>query len=874
MQLPGPQSTKGAIAFVIWLSWVVCSVGATSTSTSRHTDAHNNKNQTGNHRPHHAPDSTYNRLRSASSSAKEPSPADDHASAALDDIREMVLFLSQKIDDSDARINSLEKKVRAQRATIKKLETDVNDATSFHRYLQSDDNDCLPRFRRTLSGPRCEFKHVIRFRNRTIFNDDAVFNENVEFGNDADCMPQFNSTTRMCSYNNNFTFAGGKTNFREDVRFSDTVKFDGDASFRDHVEMRSDVDFSGSRGDVGFHKPVKFTENVMIQNDSHEIEFKLLDKVKVKFYQDRSFEVDTHMTLYQDVDLKKDLEIDGTLRVHKKSKLDDLELYGYLWVHGYTVLEGTLEVKKQTTMKDRLKVESGGLEVSSHGAHISGTSTLNGDFKLYGNGFVNDDFNVDRKLTASSVLIQHTNSISRNLQQNSHPAPTPAPAPRLEVRGDANFDGTLVADRIRSDDINGQININDVVHKVKAEFRGETVVFGDVRVVNNFVEEQVMTQSRMINSLRSATLSVDRLIANGAVLDGTPFPGTTDEFSNYVIGALKNKNVDVNSLTASRATIGGRSYPHKDPSSDPVKVNIEDIVSNLGLYEGKVLIPNLNSIKLDMVKSITKDMEIIKPKLRVDGIDVALMTHINDLNNKINDLEDSAASARGGMSQDEIVRVLAGASLSVSSLDTSSLKKSSTDVPNVEEVNNIFSNSFVYEPSPPTCTCDRSIIESVVTTDYVRGRVDAGYVDSLGFMTQDDLNGFSSSGDCTCSESDVRSNIDTSFLESLGVSFTSDIPDGCTCSTGDIRGAVDNSYIQDAINQLGISTGGSSCTCSSDDISRVVDRSYIANLGFLDEVPGGSDCVCDIEGVVTKDYISKFGFLDKCPCESGFIFSP
>lgn len=795
------------------------------------------------------------------------------------ELGDMLLFLSQKIDDSVSRIESLEKKVRAQKATIQKLEAEMNDATSFHRYLQSDDNDCLPRFRNTIFGPRCDFKHVIRFQNRTIFNDDAVFSENVEFDSDANCMPTFNETTRMCHYTNNFTFDDGKTNFREDVRFSDIVKFDGDASFRDYVEMRSDVDFSGSRGGVGFHKPVKFTEDVLIQNDGHEIEFKLQDKVKAKFYQDRSFEVDTHTNMYQDVSLKNDLEVDGKLRVHKKTKLEDLELYGYLWVDGYTLLEGTLEVKKESTLKDRLKIESGGLEVSSHGVHIVGTSTLNGQFKLYGDGFVNDNFSVDRKLTASSVLIQNTDSLSRNLQAQGHLHPSPVPAPTrpppvLEVRGDANIDGTLLADKIRSDDINGQIDINDVVNKVKVELRDDTVVFGDVRIANGVGEEQVMTQSRMMNTLSSSTVKMNTLVANQAILDGTPFPGTDDEFSKYVVKVLKNENLDVNSMTANSATIGGKSYPHTDKSS--VKVDIDDVVSNLQIYDGQVTIQNLNAIELNMIKKITQDMQIVPPKLRVDGTDVALMTDINEINEKIDDLKNSNAAAdSGGMSQEEIVRVLAGASLSVSSLDASSLKKESSEVATISEVDTIVGNMFVFDPSPATCTCDKSVVEEIVTTDYVRGKIDASYVDSLGFLTQDDLSGLSSGSDCTCSQNDVQSNIDRSFLDTLGVSFSSDSAEGCSCSTDDIQSAVDKSYIEGVITDLGISTGGSSCTCSANDVSSVVDSSYIANLGFLTEIPA-SDCACDIERVVNKDYISGMGFLDSCPCGGGggFIFDP
>jgi len=143
--------------------------------------------------------------------------------------------MSHKIDDSDQRLRSLEGKVRAQELTIKNLEKQVNSASSLHRYLQEADTDCLPTFVNSSFGPRCDFRYVTRFQDRTIFNDGVVFNENVEFDSDANCMPTYNSTTRMCMLNNNFTFDEGDIIFDFNVRFDEDVRFNDDVAFRDPV---------------------------------------------------------------------------------------------------------------------------------------------------------------------------------------------------------------------------------------------------------------------------------------------------------------------------------------------------------------------------------------------------------------------------------------------------------------------------------------------------------------------------------------------------------------------------------------------------------------------------------------------------------------
>lgn len=865
------RKTKRCLVVVmLCVSWIVGCVGATSPL-----DANLRSNSSSHH--HHDHEGTYNRLRSSTASAPSLS---DTESDMLNDLKDIVFLLTQKIDD-------LEVKVQAQDATIKNLKIEVNDATSFHRYLQSDDSDCLPRFRNTTFGPRCDFQYVTRFQNRTFFNEDVVFNENVEFDSDANCLPTFNATTRMCQYNNNFTFGEGDVQFDYDVRFTDTVKFDDDASFRDNVQFRSDVDFTNN-GEVNFKKHVKFSEDVLIKNEDHDIDFKLEDRVKAKFYQDRTFEVDTHTTFYEDVSLEKDLDVDGKLEVHKKTKLDDLELYGYLWVDGFTQLEGELRANHHANVKGGLSVESGGLDVKQHGATVVGDTNVRGTFRLHGDGYVDQNFNVDAKLTTTQLLVDGVSR--RNLQSFSHPIPAPTPPPPvLEVRGDTNIDGTLFANKIRSDDINDkEIDINQIVNLIKVELREASVVFGDVNIINNLIQEKVLTESRMLDLMKSANLVVDKVTANSAVIGGKAVPEADDPVTaELVLALLRNQNLSVNSITANSATveklqgkdlrvssidsdsmnsnaatIGGQSYPHS-----ATKIDLDDIVDQLKVYNGEITIPNLVSVKIDVINALTPD-EVIPAVLRVDGKNVVTSDEIIDLDERINGIGSSIVDdSRSTMSQDEIVATLRGAALTLNSLEASSIMKGTTELTTMDDVSTMIGEATSdIGSSPSTCTCDSTVIESVVTSDFVQGKISGDYIASLGFVTE------TTGGDCTCTESDVQANVDVSYLESLGVSFSSGEPQSCTCSSEDIQQVVDNSYIEDVVTNMGVSIGESeaTCTCSEDLISAVVTRDYVADMGFIDESP---ECSCDvensqIESVITKDYISAFGFLDTCPCDT------
>eukprot|EP00534_Pseudo-nitzschia_fraudulenta_P004931 CAMPEP_0201121234 /NCGR_PEP_ID=MMETSP0850-20130426/5155_1 /ASSEMBLY_ACC=CAM_ASM_000622 /TAXON_ID=183588 /ORGANISM="Pseudo-nitzschia fraudulenta, Strain WWA7" /LENGTH=889 /DNA_ID=CAMNT_0047387627 /DNA_START=249 /DNA_END=2918 /DNA_ORIENTATION=- len=859
---------------VLCLSWMVGLVASTSLHGIARNSHNNNDNDTSTTSTKHNHEGSYNRLRSSSSSSLF-NKNDDESGSILNDLKEIVLLLSKKIEDSDARIDALEEIVGLQKQTIENLANEVDETSSFHRHLQSQDKDCLPKFRDTPFGPRCDFSYVTRFQNQAFFNDDVVFNENVEFDSDANCMPTYNATTQMCLFNNNVTFDRGEIHFEHDVEFDDSVRFDDDVTFRDRVKMESHVEFKNS-GEVTFNKATKFTENVLIQNDDHDIELKLLDRVNVRFYQDRTFKVDTDATFYQDAAHRKNVQIDGTLTVEKLTKLQDLDAYGYAWIGGVTHLDGELRANKHALVKEGLTVSTGRLNVDRDGAKIVGTTNVNGALHLDGDGVAKKSFRVEGRLTAESVLIENNNNNNRRSLQT---------LPVLHVRGDTNIDGLLNAYKIRSDDINYQLDLDKITDHVVSDLRDVDLQVKDLSVTNHLDKaERVLTDTRLTNLMAGTNLRVNSLTSNSATIGGRNYPHTdpsNDEItSGKVLDLLKGQNLDVESVSAGSidtdtATIGGVDHP---VSGGGNKVNIEKIVAELNAYTGEVTIAHLSSTDIEVVETIKRNIDgsftTIPGTLLVNKLKTATSADIGVLDKRVTALE-SDSSGGGVSSAAEIVRALEGASLSVSSLETNSLRKSGADVPSVNEVTTMIDDgavmTYVGGDAASECTCGAADVEAVVTSSFLQDRITTDYVRSMGFVTQDAIAGLTSGGgDCSCSASDVRANVDRSFLESLGVSFGSQ---DCSCSYNDITEVVDENYIEGIISELGVSTGNSdaTCTCSAEDIENVVTYDYIANKGFVDEV---AECSCEvgysqISDIVTEGYISNMGFLTSCPCGNG-----
>ena len=529
--------------------------------------------------------------------------------------------------------------------------------------------------------------------------------------------------------------------------------------------------------------------------------------------------------------MEKDLKVLDELTVEGKTEMDDLELWGSLWVDHEARIDGELKANHHATIKSGLTVETGKLQVKRDGAQISGTTQLDGTFKLNGFGYAKRDFDVDGKFTANRVVIDSRQSNNRNLQFNfPTPAPTPPP-PAFEVFGNANIDGTLTADRIRSDDINaGTININDIIDQVMIELENGDLIIGDITIINNINRrgEKVLTESRMIELIKSMDLNVNKVTANTAQIGGKEYPNTDSEerimTADEIVGALKGQDmefgsVSVNKMNALQATIGGESYPQA-ASGGVCDCKIQDIVNDLNKYKQEVKITNLKSQNLEIVRGVEEDLfgnfKNVLGTFVVNGQKYVNATTINSLRNRIKALEnapDTPAQQQDVTSAD-ILEALEGTDLSVLSLDTNSLKKSGDEVATMIEVNEMIQQAqMTAETRDVACTCGSTEVEAIVTPDY---------------------------------------------LEGLGVSFGNEEPQECSCSADFVESVITPSYIE----SLGISSGGeATCSCSVEDIEDVVTTDYVSDLGFLTAGKIGNR----IRNLVDTDYLEDLGF---CTCGS------
>jgi len=743
------------VGAMICLFWMVGFVTPTSIHTVAHNSSHNSSHD--------------HSLRSASSKTASLGDSDN---ALLSELKEIVLFLSQKIDDSDARIQSLEDKARAQELTINNLQNEANDGSSVHRYLQNQ--ECLPTFLQTSFGPRCVFSAVTRFENRTFFNDDVVFNENVEFDTDANCMPTFNSTTQMCRINNNYTFDEGEIIFDYNVRFDEDVRFNDDVRFRDTVLLESDVKFEDG-GEVTFDKDTKFHQNVVISNADHDIEFTIEKKVTTKIYGDE-LKVDTHSTFYDKVTLEKDLQVDGKLKVEKLTELDDLELWGSLWVDKETRLDGALEANQRTTIKNGLTVKTGGLEVSSHGFQVHGPTTLTGTFDLIGDSYIHGKVNVDGRVIAKTMKIDNTKTSTRNLQppvwNDSH-----LPLPALEVFGGADVTGDFYADVIRTDDFK---EIVTLARELINDLQNDNLVVKDLTISNNGKSETVLTKSRMVELMGDMDLKVD-------------------------------------SITANMATINGESVPTSNS-----KMTSDEVMDLLKNSEGYVTIPKLKSYDVKILDESVffggVPTVVTNAKLKIKDINVA--NDIATLVDKVGLLESSNSIQPRIMTSTEIVQALKGQTLSVSSLDASSLTKSGVDVATKNYVDKMGADvQNAAAASQSSCECSDDDIKAVVTKNYVK---------SMEFVTTNSLENMDLGGDCTCTAAD---------LEELGVSFETSDAAECSCSEDFVQGVINKKYIKEKLEVLSVPFGDASCTCSNKEIRNAVTVGHVEGLGFVTTSP-------------------------------------
>lgn len=109
------------------------------------------------------------------------------------------------------------------------------------------------------------------------------------------------------------------TTFTEDMTIANT-KHDIDFRIQDRVGIKFATD-DDQQFDV--RMPTYFHESVVIANEDHAIDFKIEDKVQVVFdvASDHYVEFESWTRFHEDVKLEKKLDVKGDLRARKKARL-------------------------------------------------------------------------------------------------------------------------------------------------------------------------------------------------------------------------------------------------------------------------------------------------------------------------------------------------------------------------------------------------------------------------------------------------------------------------------------------------------------------------------------------------------------------------
>jgi hypothetical protein len=330
----------------------------------------------------------------------------------------------------------------------------------------------------------------------------------------------------------------------------------------------------------------------------------------------------------------------------------------------------------------------------------------------------------------------------------------------LEVFGGADVTGKFFADVIRTDDFETIVSdVDEIARQVVNDLKNDNLIVKDLTISKNGKSETVLTESRMVNLMKNMALAVE-------------------------------------SITANKATINGESVPTSNS-----QMTSEDLMELLMNSNGYVTIPMLKSYDVKIQDEV--DFEggiqtvVTKGKLKIAGDNVAF--DIETLQNKVKSLESSNSGQQQTMTSNEIVEALEGKTLSLSSLDASSLTKSGVDVATTNDVDKMGADlENAAAESQSSCECSDGDIEAVVNKNYVK---------SMGFVTNNS----------------VETIVDASFLEDLGVSFETSDAAECSCSEAFVESVIDNKYLKGKFIALDVPFKGNSfCTCSDEEIQDAV----------------------------------------------------
>jgi cytoskeletal protein CcmA (bactofilin family) len=539
------------------------------------------------------------------------------------------------------------------------------------------------------------------------FNDDATFNENVQFDSDADCMPIYNSTSKQCNIRNNYTFL-------EEVVFENNTLFEDEVKFHDIVRFEKDGDVLLDKNmNVRHHSTVKFLD---------ESELIMKDRSIFKIEEDVDVDVYAYAHFYDDV------KIDHELKVYGHCYIDDdvhvagnVDIDGYLDVDHEARFRSVVKTYDGIIAKKGITVETGKLNVLVDGAHIYG------DVTMFNNAYVKGTLYYDLLTITGNAIVDGS------LTVNGGTSSTTA----LRVNGKAQITEDVdVAKELRSGTLavggNAVFNSDVVVYGiVKAEGLDGIIIPTDPAVVDidiiiqqffliiqdsilnvggiNIGTEPALTKTAFLDDMKSSSLEVHDLktltlvVEESATVNNEPILTTSD--------AVPETEIVAASTTTATTTTTAQCGCSADEIIDAV--------------EGRETL-RLNNVVFDSAQRWIDDAT--SPK------SVALQDDLDDLETKVTNLESGTAGTTTATTTD------AGCTCTASDVEGLG--------PYIEDV----VGNLGITGGGGGCSC--------AVSDITGGDFDSAVLDVVGSMVDSAVdtavNGMSCACDCNCNDSDLR----------------------------------------------------------------------------------------------------------------------
>jgi predicted acyltransferase (DUF342 family) len=375
------------------------------------------------------------------------------------------------------------------------------------------------------------------------------------------------------------------------LQIDKTLRISGDVTANSDVTVEMDLTISGittHKDDVYSEKDTYTEGKATVSGD--------LTVTKGGLY------VDTGETILQEVNIKKNLDVDETLTVNGNSTLDGTALIKKtLTVNGNSALKGTLTVTKKTLLNNELEVPNmittlSGLLVKND-TDIRGNTSISGKTSIYDDTFISGNVAISGDgYISGNVAISGNQDLSGNLNVlsdayisgNTSISGNEIISGNLNIDGNQTLSGTLFVSglaTISGAEISGLHANSGIIDHLEVS----SGLFWDLFAVSGrFADLYAMSGLFSNSATVNSGLIVDFYALSGFTIEGTvqKLNSTSGKIEDLWVTNETVSNANISGLTVwNKATISGLQVQHdlevNTISNDGVPHGISDTAGNL-----------------------------------------------------------------------------------------------------------------------------------------------------------------------------------------------------------------------------------------------------------------------------------------------------